>query len=147
MNKRKVPTVIGILVLIIGLAVGIYLLQSRNIFKLGAKGETLPKDVRMTNITDSSFSVSWTTDKETGGFVSWGESEGRMDSVEEDELEENGFTHFVTIRGLSPTTTYYFKINSGANFYGDSGVHWKVTKGPVLNSITKANTISGTLLI
>ncbi|OGM09840.1 hypothetical protein A2W13_01505 [Candidatus Woesebacteria bacterium RBG_16_36_11] len=146
MNQRKVPTVIGILVLIIGLAVGIYLLQSRNIFKLGAKGETLPKDVRMTNITDSSFSVSWTTDKETGGFVSWGESEGRMDSVEEDELEENGFTHFVTIRGLSPTTTYYFKINSGANFYDNNGVPWQVTTGPVLNSITKANTISGTIL-
>ena len=146
MNQRKVPTIIGILVLIIGLAVGVYLLQTRNIFKLGAKGETLPKDVRITNITDSSFSVSWTTDKETGGFISWGESEGKIDNVEEDELEGNGFTHFVTIRGLNPTTVYFFKINSGSIFYDNNGVSWQVTTGPVLTSITKSNTISGIIL-
>ena len=35
----------------------------------------LPKNVRLANITDSSFTVTWTTDIESNGFIKWGKGE------------------------------------------------------------------------
>jgi hypothetical protein len=146
MKRSTIPTLIGVLILIIGLAAGIFLVQSRNIFRLGASAENTPKDVRTSNFSDTSFTVSWTTDKETSGFVLWGEKEDLLSKVENDEVTPNGLTHSVTIRNLKAETNYFFKINSGGTEFDNNGVVWKVITGPSLTPPIQTIIISGSVL-
>src|SRR3989304_5866495 len=92
MRKSKIPTIIGIFILVFGLAAGVLLVRNQNFFRLGASAEFAPKDVRISNITDSSATVSWITDRETSGFVKWGEGQDSLDKTELDELTSQSFT-------------------------------------------------------
>lgn len=58
MNRKTIPTIAGIFLLVVGLALGVLLVQQRQVFRLGASGELAPKDVRITNITDNSATIS-----------------------------------------------------------------------------------------
>src|SRR3989344_7707037 len=105
MNRKKIPTLIGVVFLVAGVVAGVFLVQQREIFRLGASGENSPKDVRVSNITDSSFNVSWTTDRDTIGFVEWGETTdlGQLARAEDSKLKR---IHSLTIRQLTPSTNY-----------------------------------------
>jgi hypothetical protein len=146
MRKSKIPTIIGLIVLVFGLAAGVLLVGSQRFFRLGAEAELAPKDVRLSNISDNSFTVSWVTDKETGGFVKWGETAESLDKTELDEVGGEGITHTASIRGLSPEKVYYFKINSGGDDFDNSGIPWQVTLAPSLPVPDKTNLVSGSVL-
>ncbi len=120
MRKREltIPTILGILATIGGLAAGVVLLNKplRNL--VGARVEETPKEVKITNISDASFVVSWVTDKSTSGYIQYN---GEL-VVSDDRDQERGeignyFTHLVTVRGLKPATKYSFKIGSKENLY------------------------------
>jgi hypothetical protein len=145
MKKNKIPTIIGLIVLVFGLAAGIFLVQNSTIFRLGASGENEPKDVRITNINDTSFTVSWVTSKETSGFIKYGEEE-TLSKTELDELGEKGFTHYLTVNGLKPDTKYSFKINSGGADFDNNGTSWQVNTGPTIPTNAGQLTVSGTIL-
>ncbi len=146
LKKRKIPTILGILVLIIGVAAGVFLVQSRQIFRLGASPETNPKDVRITNVSDSSFSVSWTTDKETQGFISWGENRSSLDKTAASTTSVSSNIHSVSLHGLSSATPYFFKINSDGKEFDNNGTLWDIKTGPSLTVLPKSVLISGTVL-
>ncbi|MGB6838773.1 MAG: Ig-like domain-containing protein [Microgenomates group bacterium] len=146
MKKSKIPTLLGIVILIFGLAAGILLVQNRQIFRLGASPQVSPKDVRITNITDSSFTVSWITDKKTSGFIKWGESASSLTKTELNELGELSETHTTTIQGLTSSKTYHFEIGSGGQDFNNNGIPWQVTVGPELLGPTTSNSISGSVL-
>lgn len=147
MKKGKIPTIIGIVLLSLGVAFGVFLVKNRQIFKLGASPDAAPNNVRITNITDTSFNVSWTTAKETTGFVSWGKTASATDQVESsDALGEKGFTHFFTINALSPETAYYFKIGSDGSEYDNNGATWQVKTGTTLSEPQDNLLINGTVL-
>ena len=146
MNKSKIPTIIGIFLLVIGLAAGVFLVRSSQLFRLGASQEGIPKDVRITNISDNSFSVSWVTQKAVIGFASWGDSPTALNKNEVDEFEETSFTHSLSVKGLSPGKAYYFKINSGGAEYDNNGTAWQVKTGPTLATPSKQVIISGSAL-
>jgi len=145
MNKLKLPTLIAVIVLTMGLAAGVLLLQSKQIFKLGASPDIAPKDVRITNITDTSFTVSWTTDKKTSGFIIWGKTEqlGQTTIPENQGLKN---VHSITTRQLSLETAYFLKINSNANEFDNSGIPWRMKTGPSLKILSVPGIISGSIL-
>ncbi len=145
MRKSKIPTIIGVVLLIVGLGAGILLVQNRQIFRLGATQEEAPKDVRITNVTDTSFTVSWTTAKEALGFISWGETENSLTRTEEDEVGAPGVTHILSVKSLKPETNYFFKINSAGNEYNNNGLVWQAKTGPTLSQ-PKSNLVSGNVL-
>ena len=146
MNKGKIPTILGIFILIIGLAAGVFLVQNKQIFRLGASPEISPKDVRISNVTESSFTVSWVTDKQVQGFISWGENPTSLNRTELNEIEEKANTHSVTVQGLSPNTTYYFKINSGGVEFDNNGLPWEVRTGAQLTIPSSSILVSGSVL-
>ena len=146
MKKNKIPTLLGIILLVFGLAAGILLVQNKQIFRLGATPQASPKDIRITNITDSSFTVSWATDKEIGGFILWGETENSLTKTELNEIDEISDTHSVTIQGLFPDKTYFFELNSDGVSFDNNGIPWQISTGPKLVSQSISNSISGTIL-
>lgn len=120
MRRREltIPTILGILTIIGGLIGGVVLLNKplRNL--VGASPEETPKEVRITNVSDASFVVSWVTDKSASGYIQYS---GEL-VVSDDRDQERGeignyFTHLVTVRGLKPATKYSFKIGAKGNLY------------------------------
>ena len=147
MNKKaKIPTIIGIIILVLSLAAGVIFVQNRQLFRLGAEGQNSPKDVRISNITASSFSVTWITDTQTTGFVKYGDSVGSMTNTKTEESEISGYTHLVNLTGLSPQTNYFFKINSGGSDFDNNGVTWQ-GQTVITQDTNQPTLISGNVLL
>ncbi len=113
--QLKIPTILGLALIILGTASGVYLsLQNQNPLTQ-ASAETIPKNIKITNIEDDQTSISWTTDTLSSGFVSFGTKE--TDQTALDDRDENTpsprLQHHVSLKNLIPQTDYQFKIVSG----------------------------------
>lgn len=125
--QRKIPTLLGIfltLVLVAGLVFATS--QMSKVTKLfsRAQGNLAPIFLETGNITDSGFTIFWTTETETTGAVFFGKKTTLGDGIALDDRDSgspNGkfLTHFVRINGLLPQTKYYFKVGSGTATFGD----------------------------
>jgi len=126
LKVKKLPTILGIIILIIGLAAGVFLVtQGQEIF-LRASPEITPNQIKVTNITDNSLTLSWTTQKETSGFIKYGESPSLEKTLADDRDQLSGetgafTTHYVTLVNLKPSTTYYYKIGSEGKVFPTQG--------------------------
>ena len=133
MRKIRIPTLVAILILTLGLSFSIVLTQQKQFFLPSAKSQNMPKDVKISNITDSSFTITWLTQDKADGFVIWGKSKSLGQTTNE-ETKAKGYTHSATITNLEPETTYYFKINSGGDLYDNDGSPWETKTAPKLSS-------------
>ncbi|MEK7550601.1 MAG: Ig-like domain-containing protein [Patescibacteria group bacterium] len=138
-KKNKLPTILGLIVLIVGTLFGVILVNSRAIFRLGASGEAMPKNIRVSNISDTSLTISWVTDKESVGFVLWGQNKLVQDS-------KKSFTHSVALNDLKAETEYSYKINSGGILFDNNGIPWKTKTGSALNVSENSVLISGSVI-
>ncbi|MBP9700054.1 fibronectin type III domain-containing protein [Candidatus Woesebacteria bacterium] len=147
---KHIPTLLGLLILAAGLIGGILVVNNTNTnsFLPRAAPESEPKDVKITNVSDTTFTVSWTTDTKTTGFIQYGTSNLSLTSTAQDDRNqltgESSLykTHHVTVRSLRPNTTYYFKIGTGnKELYDNSGKPYETkTVGAISGS---AQTIYG----
>lgn len=113
-KEGKIPTIIGLLLLVVSLAAGVVLVGQRQLFNLRASPETTPYDVRVTNITNNSFSVTWTTSGSTQAAVLYGESRSLGQTT---TGNKESTVHQVDLSSLKPDTQYFFKILSGTTTY------------------------------
>ncbi len=89
----------------------------------------------ISNITDTSFVVSWTTSSNQAGYISYGTSPSalNMNAYDKRGAGTSSTTHYIVASGLTPSTTYYFDIVSGATTYDNNGSHFSVTTGGTLS--------------
>jgi hypothetical protein len=146
MRKVKIPTILGILILAIGVVIGVYLVQSKQIFRLRASPEITPRNIQKTNISDSSFTVTWTTDKNTEGFIKWGESTSSLDRTATTSPIQASSLHSITVYGLFPNTNYFFNINSDGASFDNENIPWEVKTGAKLITPPDSVIISGKIL-
>lgn len=145
MRKRfTIPSLVAIILLLVSIGVGVLLVKKKQFFKVGAGGNPNPENIKMTNISDSSFSVSWATDKESLGFIEWGKNSDLGKVIPEEGKSK--LIHLVTIKNLKPETVYFFKINSGSKLFDNDGKAWQVETGPVLNLNTTTQVSSGIII-
>ncbi|MEK7536548.1 MAG: Ig-like domain-containing protein, partial [Patescibacteria group bacterium] len=142
----KLPTILGVLILLVGVITGVFLINSKQIFKLSANIDALPKNVRLANITDSSFTVTWTTDIESNGFIKWGKGEFSLSKVALEEGTDKSFVHSVNIMGADSNSSVLFKINSNGNDYDNEGIPWQTKTLSAKNSSGTSLIASGTIL-
>lgn len=146
-KKYKIPTIIGIAILIIGTFTGVFFLQKNQIFRIGASTTVVPKDVRVTNLSDNSATISWITGSATSTFISWGESQQSLNKIEnESDTYQKFSTHSITITGLKPVTTYHFRINSEGTSFENNGVPWQFTTGEAITTNQNSYPISGSVI-
>lgn len=151
-RQHKIPTILGVLMLIMGLVIGVFLVQSGQVFFLRAAPEISPSQVKITNLTSNSFSVSWLTEKETNGFVKFGETSSLEQTALDDRdqmTDKNGsfVTHHVTVKNLKPKTHYLFKIGSGGKIFDNAGQPYETAAAvAVTNPPPPSDVVSGTIL-
>ena len=78
-------------------------------YRLSASISTAPKNVRIANITDSSFTVTWTTDDVSVGFLKYGETKN-LGKTALDKITDSSYTHYVDIENLKQQSNFYFNI-------------------------------------
>lgn len=150
-SKKRIPTVIGIVVLILGIIGGVVLVQKGGVWFLKAEPEAVPQEIRLTNISDTSFTVSWITKEKVLGFVKYGTSPSLENTVGDERdmfsEERNPYSvHHVKVENLESKTKYYFKIGSGTRLYDNNGQVYEMTTAPSLGTPPFADTVYGTIL-
>ena len=146
MRKREltIPTILGVLAIIGGLIGGVVLLNKPLRGLVGASPEETPKEVKITNISDTSFVVSWVTDKSTSGYVQYNGGLVVSDDRDQERGEiGNYFTHLVTIKALKAETGYSFKIGSGKSLYDNSGKLYQITTATAVSQVPVADVAYG----
>lgn len=131
MNKR-IPTLLGLLILVGGLIAGIVLVNRSQVLESKAGPTESPKNVKVTNKGSNTFSVSWTTDTPMTGYLKYSEDPAKINLPAGDTRDQISGTsqsytnHYVNITGLGPNKTYYFLIGSGSQTYNDGGKPYQV---------------------
>jgi hypothetical protein len=119
--------------------------------KIDTGAELNPDSIRITNVADNKFTVSWTTEVSTDGYVMYGKVGEKLASIGRDERDslgdENGsyVTHYVTVTDLQPNMAYAFRIatNKGKNIYDNNGSPYSVTTAPTIATTPSADAIYG----
>jgi hypothetical protein len=145
-KKNKIPTILGILLLLGGVFAGVILLRNNQVFKIGASPEIAPKDVRIGSLSDSSATISWTTDEQTVDFVSYGATKNIGTVVKETADDQRFNNHSITITGLNPKSEYFFKISSNGTTFDNNGVPWQFSTGVALPINQISIPISGSVI-
>lgn len=118
LTKLKIPTLLGLAVILSSLGVGVYLTLQNQYLVARATPETQPKNITISNIEDTQLTISWQTDTAVPGFVTIGPKGASMETVLDDRDQSVPLphqTHLVTIKNLTPATTYQYRIVSGKN--------------------------------
>lgn len=129
---KKYNSLAILAVLIVGLIIGLYLLNQQTSLFSKASGSNIPYEVQVSNLSDNSFTVSWVTSKDTIGRVNYGENQ-TMDKFSEDD-RGGGIvrkTHHVTLKGLKSNTNYYFKVVSSNTLFDNKGKPYQIKTAPI----------------
>lgn len=113
--RQVLLLLLGVL-LIGGIALTAWLVQQRQTYRSRADISLEPVDVQVTNVSESSITVSWLTPaKETTGAVAYGTDPAKLEDVAYDVRgpSKSSKRHYVVLEKLKPATTYYFEIISG----------------------------------
>lgn len=114
-NKFKIPTILGLGIIILGLVSGIFLVLREQTFLSKASPDKAAQDITLTNITQDSVVISWRTNTPASSFVTFGQKSPGEQTVLDDRDTSSPkphFIHYVTLKNLLPQTTYQFKITS-----------------------------------
>lgn len=130
-KQYKLPTLLALFLLVIGIAAGVFLVQSDKIFQSQATPEITPQQVRITNVSDKSFTVSWITDGATDSFISYGVS-ASLGSVSNQKTTKKQI-HHIQVTELSAATTYYFKLSSDTKLFDNNGNVYQIKTAPLIN--------------
>ncbi|OGH21354.1 MAG: hypothetical protein A2958_00955 [Candidatus Levybacteria bacterium RIFCSPLOWO2_01_FULL_38_13] len=149
--QKRIPTLLGILFITIGIGITTYLIKTGVLFTTKAGPSEDPHNVRITNITDSSFTVSYTTANKVVGSVNYGRDQD-LSQITLDDRDENGTVsnfsiHYITVKNLEPQTTYYLSINSGGETFTQDGSLYRIqTVSPIPRLGEEDKLISGKIL-
>ncbi|MBI5032505.1 MAG: hypothetical protein HZB51_18425 [Chloroflexi bacterium] len=100
-------------------------------------------NMTVTNLRDVSFTVSWITDMASTGTLNFGTDSGLGETANDDRgATFTGTTHYVTLSGFTPNTTYFFDLVSGSTVNNNGGAHYIVTTSSTLD-IPEPDTVYG----
>lgn len=119
-SKFKIPTLLGLTVILLGLAIGLYLILKEDILS-SSTPDLVPQNIVVTNITEDSAVISWQTSLPNVSFITFGQKnpeeltalDDRNSGAENSAGPKPYLNHYVTLKNLLPKTTYQYKITSG----------------------------------
>ena len=115
LTKFRIPTLLGLFFIISGMVGGVYLVLQNQTLQTKASVDLIPQNIEITNIEDTSFSILWQTTQAVSGFliVNINGSDQTILDDQDTTVPKPRLLHHVSIRNLTPQTTYQYKIVSG----------------------------------
>lgn len=147
MKDKRIPTLLGILI-ILGLISSLTLVKKGTFFFSRARKNSAPQEVKVTNVTENSFVVSWVTKGKVPGLVKLvgpGQEKAIPDYRDQPGQLNKYDTHYVLADDLDSDTEYKFLVNSGGRDFYQKGQTPYTTKTAlaVPGEPPKANLASG----
>lgn len=135
---KRIPTLFGLLLLGIGVFSVNFAINNGVFFTTRASPTYTPEEIRITNLTDTSFSVSYVTKDSVIGSLSYGTSPSGGKVALDDRDQQSGnpqpYTiHHITVKNLTPETQYYFSITSSDKTFLDKEKPFTTTTLQELN--------------
>ena len=87
--------------------------------------DPVPRDVVVSETTETSAIVQWTSDQESQGVILYGTEQTTLNKLAPETSP--GVDHTVIIENLEPGTTYYFSIQVEGLPYTNGGIPWFFT--------------------
>ncbi|MBI2196229.1 fibronectin type III domain-containing protein [Candidatus Daviesbacteria bacterium] len=119
-NKFKIPTLLGLGIIFLGLVSGVYLVLREQTFLSQAAPNFTPQNITVANIAEDSVAISWQTNSPAASFLTFGQNSPTGQTVLDDRDgnppaggPKPRSIHYVTLKNLLPQTNYQFKITSG----------------------------------
>lgn len=137
--NKKIPTLLGLFVIGIGIVVTSFLARNSTNTFTNASPTWEPQNIKVTNINDNSFTVSYTTETETNGSISFGKDINLGNSAIDDfdKINNNISSkkiHYFTIDNLEADTKYFFTIMSGNNVYSNNNIPFEISTSKKLEA-------------
>jgi hypothetical protein len=127
-SKKQIPTILGLLILFVALISGVLLFgQGTGVFAPRATAQTTPKNIRVSNVTDKTFTVSFYTDEVTTASIKYGEDEKSLNKQASDDRDQlsgvvKGYRlHQITVRALSPNQDYFYELVVDSSSFDNEG--------------------------
>lgn len=137
-NKR-IPTLLGIGLIALGILLTNIALENQTNFRSKASDSKEPQNIKITNISDRSFTITYQTIDPTVGSVSYGPDM----KMEKSEIESanNSYAspkriHSISVEELSPATKYYLIVTSGPNTFSNNETPFEITTGPEISPVS-----------
>lgn len=148
LTRFRIPTLLGLGIIIFGIAAGIFLSLKNQNFISQAFPDTSAQNITLSNISDDSVTISWQTSQPVISFLTYGIQNPDEATIIDDRDKEGlkaHMLHYITIKNLLPKTTYQYKIISGKlpseilRFTTSTPISSLNNKGPVIGSVSDAN--------
>lgn len=114
---KRIPSFLGLLFLAISVGIISWFGKSYTELRTKASVGEIPNQLQISNITDTSFTVSYTTQERVTGAIIYGR-DSKLGQVRLDDRDAGKPSarqvHYITISGLEPATNYYFAVQSAA---------------------------------
>lgn len=144
--NTRIPTLLALSIIVMAVGVTSYLVGQNTFFQGNASQSSNPQNIRVTNISDTSVNVSYTTADSVLGTLNFGSDANMgqkiLDDKDKDQIKEHKI-HIFSIKNLSPSKKYYFSIVSGQNSYLNNGAPYEVNTGPTITSAGNVGFIVG----
>lgn len=117
LDKFRLPTLLGLTIIILGTGVGVFLTSRQQTILSKAAPNATPTKIILSNIQPDSVVISWQTNVATIGFIRFGITTLDKTTYDDRDLEKPNLrrTHYVSLNNLSPETKYKYTIVSGAS--------------------------------
>lgn len=132
---KKIPSFLGIFIIATGIIATTFLVKNGQTFQINAGPGQEPKNVEVSNVSDTSFTITYTTDDSVIGSLNTGESSENLTTKHLDERDKNSQsvnkyqTHILTANNLKPDTTYFYTITSGDKTFSNKE-SYEIKTGP-----------------
>lgn len=142
---KRIPTVLGIGFIILAVILTTFIVKSQTNLKINALNSENPQNIKVTNVSDNSFTLTYQTDALAAGSINYGRDK-KFGNTEFDSTARN--LHSITVKKLSPATKYFFIIISGQNTFLNSGSPFEISTAPNISSPSASQiTVAGKIVL
>ena len=148
--NKKFPSLLGISILVVATLLTGVMTKNTQSGTTGASLSPVPQNIQVSNITDTSFTVTYTTQSETVGSMIYGQTPSLLSTVVKDDRdigsEQTHTVHTFTVRNSTPNSTYYYSLVSNGTTYANHGSPYITKTGITLPGTTQQLPITGKII-
>lgn len=150
---KRIPTLFGLFIITMSIGITTFLVNKETLLQIKATPTQQPQNVRITNVTDNSFSVSYITANKISGSLNYGKDKTLGQSALDEKDQQIKKTtdkqiHSITVNNLIPLTKYYFTITSGQDTYLNNNQPFEIiTAQTILAPATNNDKIKGKIIL
>lgn len=125
------PTIVGLIVLLLAVAAGVYLSTNRVSLSSKASGDCKPQNVQITNLTHTSATISFITSSTCRANVDINNqtvSDLKLETL--NTPDESVHLHYFEVKRLKEKTSYDFTLISGGTSYNENSYKFTTAAAP-----------------